>query len=237
MNSDDEDDDNGETQPCCLCPSSPSSISTIITVTESMGVNSSDSKIDDTKTDYDDNDLESNTSSPSSTLGSSSTKISEYAIARSRIAVEAAMEARRRYTMKKQWNPSRIEPIQGSSIEITSIGRGSSAADEIHQRDQRPVWQQGYGDDCDRNDDANNPSTLDLKLSITSIAEHAAAVGRSKQQQWDHNEQEQPLGKIDEPQIDTIDDANDVQSNQEATTICMMDESDNEKPKSILSLL
>lgn len=224
MNSDEDDDGSGETPPPCVCPSFPS------TIKEARHDISSNNNIDEVKKERNNNDLESKSSSPPSTGGcSSTTKVSAYAIARSRIAVEAAMEARRRYAMKDQNNLS-------TSMVVTSIGRGSCAADGIHQRDQRPLWKQGFSGDNDDDDGAHSPSTFGLRVSTASIAEHAAAVGRSKQKQWDHKEQELLSDKMNhlhpsgEPQTDTLEHAND------GTPSCMIEHSYNEKPKSTMQL-
>ena len=231
MNSVEDDDGSGRTPPPCFCLPSPA------TIKESMFGISSNNNMDESKTESDNNDLESKTSSLPNTWGSSSTtKVSDYAIARSRIAVEAAMEARRRYAMKDPNNVSTMNSMQRSSMVVTSIGRGSCAADAIHQRDQRPLWKQGFDDDNGGDDDAHNPSIYGLRLSTASIAEHAAAVGRSKQKQWDHKEQELLLDKMNyldpsgEPQTDTLDHAND------GTPICKIEDSCNANPRDTMQL-
>ncbi len=146
-------------------------------------------------------------------------EISEYAFARSRIAIEAAKEARRRQAMKYLYKTH----LEQEPYVVTSIGRGSSAADAIHQRDGRPIWKQGYDDgnssDVER---CKIKENFDLVTPMESIAEQAAAVGRSKLQKllldprqdtsMDRNEQ---LDLTSKPQTATAHNANEVEQNEE----------------------
>lgn len=109
--------------------------------------------------------------------------VSDYALAWSKVATEAANEALRRRQMMGH---------DTSGCTITSIGKGSSASDAILERDQQLLWKQGY---AKLNDDAgssigNNHGTLGIVSNATgrpknramSIAEQAAAVALLKRQ-------------------------------------------------------
>ncbi len=119
--------------------------------------------------------------------------LSEFAIARSKIALEAANEALRRQRINRSDLDSNT-----CLYTISSVGRGSSAADEIHRNDERRLSKQGYepdvGDDSDDNASKKfedywhnrlvvTPSkTMNLGISTMSIAEEAAAMARLRQQ-------------------------------------------------------
>ena len=113
----------------------------------------------------------------------------DFALARSRIAIEAAKEARRRQAVK--------EPHDQRLHIVTSIGRGSSASDAIHQRDQRPIWKQGY-DDTGNSSDYDSCEITEKRervFPMSSIAEHAAAAGRSKAQLLWGQTQDVPMNR------------------------------------------
>ena len=144
----------------------------------------------------------------------------EFAFARSRIAIEAAQEARRRQAVK--------EPHDQRLYVVSSIGRGSSASDAIHQRDQRPIWKQGYDDTGNSSDDDSNKiiDKRELVFPMSSIAEHAAAAGRSKAQLLRGQTQDVPMNinnMTSKPIIDASEDGKTnqigTQSNKDSTIV------------------
>ena len=135
----------------------------------------------------------------------------EFALARNRIAIEAAQEARRRQAVK--------EPHDQRLHVVSSIGRGSSASDAIHQRDQRPIWKQGYGDTGNSSDDESCQITYkrELVFPMSSIAEHAAATGRSKAQLLWGQTQDEPMHNNNMTSKPIIDASEDEKTNQIGT--------------------
>jgi hypothetical protein len=134
--------------------------------------------------------------SRSITWGGPAKNISDYAIATSSIATEAANEALRRRAIRilNFDHHSHLHLDTTNPYTITSIGRGSSAADAIYERDRRPIWKQGYDHDyfnVESNEDMHkNDDRLDIipdgnmtfHSPIISVFEQAAAMGRLKQQ-------------------------------------------------------
>ena len=150
--------------------------------------------------------------SRSITWGGPAKNISDYAIATSSIATEAANEALRRRAIRilNFDHHSHLHLDTTNPYTITSIGRGSSAADAIYERDQRPIWKQGYDHDylnVESNEDMyKNDGKLGIisdgnmafHSPIVSVFEQAAAVGRLKQhhrKQLDRPKQEQEQKK------------------------------------------
>lgn len=188
-------DENNKETPCS-CSSSSFSTTTTLYSSTSTDDNSSDGN-DGAKNDY---NVDGTLQKIMNIGRSPSKKVSEYAIARSRIAIEAANEALRRQTIKNACHRSSLD-LDPSHYIITSVGRGSSVADAIHEKDQRLVWKQGYDIDKDggsgegahknhRKIDIIPTPKSDRQFSIAGIAEQAAAVGLLKQQHQRNKKEE-----------------------------------------------
>ncbi len=189
------------------CSSSSSSTTATLNYSSSTDNNSKD---DDgiNNDDQADNTLEARRNAGQTMFVRSAFKdLPEFAIARSRIAVEAANEA----LSRKGLSRSNLD-MDTSRYTITSVGRGSSASDTIHERDKRLLWKQGFDNEIDNGGDGLDESVgninhkvdvipgpqIDFDFPIMSIAEQAAAVGLLKQQQR-NGKYKMPVDDRDQP--------------------------------------
>ena len=180
--------------PSCSCSCSFSSSSTTATLNSSSSTDNNNRDNDGINNDGQvDNILKARTNVGQTMFVRRVFKdIPEFAIARSRIATEAANEA----LSRKGLHCSNLD-MDTSRYTITSVGRGSSASDAFHEKDERPLWKQGFNNEIDNGGDGLDECVdnidhkvdvipgpkMDFDFPIMSIAEQAAAVGLLKQQQ------------------------------------------------------
>lgn len=118
--------------------------------------------------------------------------VSDHIISWGRIATETANEALRRRSIQYLGIDGRLRiDLDTSRFTITGTGCGSSAADAFHERDQHPLWRQGYDHDIRSGDVNNNDNDkigivferyMTFQSVIANVVEQVAALGFLKQQ-------------------------------------------------------